>query len=69
MKTLFSKILLAQVIAVVLALLVVALLTRASLHRGFIDYLERQESVILKTLAPARTVAKAVVRLASNVLR
>ncbi len=53
MKTLFSKILLAQVIAVVLALLVVALLTRASLHRGFIDYLERQESVILKTLAPA----------------
>jgi two-component system sensor histidine kinase BaeS len=52
-KTLFSKIFLAQVITVVLALLVIALLSRYSLRQGFVDYLERQESTALKTLAPA----------------
>lgn len=53
MKTLFSKIFLAQVITVVLALLIIALFTRFSLRQGFVDYLERQESMALKTLAPA----------------
>jgi two-component system sensor histidine kinase BaeS len=52
-KTLFSKIFVAQVIAVVLALLVVTVLTRISLNRGFVDYLERQETAVLRTLAPA----------------
>ena len=52
-KTLFSKILLAQVITLVLALLVVMILTRVSLNRGFVDYLERQETAVLKTLSPA----------------
>ena len=41
MRTMFAKILLAQVITVVLALLVVMAITRASLSRGFIDFLER----------------------------
>lgn len=53
MKTLFSKILLAQVVTLVLALLVVMILTRVSLNRGFVDYLERQETSVLKTLSPA----------------
>lgn len=53
MKTMFSKILLAQVMMVVFALLVVTVLTRVSLHRGFMDYLETQETVVLGTLAPA----------------
>jgi two-component system sensor histidine kinase BaeS len=52
-KTLFSKIFFAQVITVGLALLVIALLTRVSLRQGFAEYLERQESTALKTLAPA----------------
>jgi two-component system sensor histidine kinase BaeS len=52
MRSLFAKILLAQVIAVVLALLVVVIITRASLDRGFIDFLERQESAVLEHLAP-----------------
>jgi two-component system sensor histidine kinase BaeS len=49
----FAKILLAQVITVVLALLVVMAITRASLSRGFIDFLERQESAVLDITAPA----------------
>jgi two-component system sensor histidine kinase BaeS len=53
MRSLFAKILLAQVIAVVLALLVVMLITRSSLDRGFIEFLERQESAVLESLAPA----------------
>jgi len=53
MKTLFAKILLAQVIAVLLALLVVMAITRASLNRGFIDFLERQEAAVLDITAPA----------------
>ena len=53
MKTVFSKILAAQVLTIILALLVVTILTRFSLNRGFMDYLERQETVVLGTLAPA----------------
>ena len=52
MKTLFSKILLAQVVAVALALIVVTVITRASLHQGFKEFLERQEATVLQTLAP-----------------
>lgn len=52
-KSLFTKILLAQVTAVVLALAVVTLITRSSLDRGFIDFLERQEAEVLDNLAPA----------------
>jgi len=52
-KSLFAKILLAQVTAVVLALAVVSLITRSSLDRGFIDFLERQEAEVLDYLAPA----------------
>ena len=52
-RSLFAKILLALVLAVVLALLVLVLLTRANLDRGFIDFLERQESAVLANLAPA----------------
>ena len=53
MKTLFSRILLAQVVAVVLALLVVTLITRVSLNRGFTGFLQQQESALLETIAPA----------------
>jgi len=53
MRTLFAKILLAQVITVLLALLVVMAITRASLNRGFIDFLERQEAAVLDITAPA----------------
>jgi two-component system sensor histidine kinase BaeS len=53
MRTLFAKILLAQVVTVVLALLVVMAITRASLNRGFIDFLERQEAAVLDITAPA----------------
>jgi two-component system sensor histidine kinase BaeS len=52
-KSLFAKILLAQVTAVVLALAVVTLITRSSLDRGIIDFLERQEAEVLDSLAPA----------------
>jgi len=55
MKTLFSKILLAQVVAVVLALIVVTVITRASLNQGFKEFLERQEATVLQTLAPVLT--------------
>ena len=53
MKSLFSRILLAQVIAVVLALVVVTLITRVSLNRGFQAFLDRQETTVLQTVAPA----------------
>jgi len=52
MRSLFAKILLAQVVAVALALVVVVIITRASLDRGFIDFLERQERGVLEHLAP-----------------
>lgn len=53
MKSLFAKILLAQVVAVVLGLLVVMFIARFSLDRGFINFLERQEGAVLGYLAPA----------------
>lgn len=53
MKSLFARILVAQVVAVLLALAVVMLVTRVSLGRGFIDFLERQEAEVLASLAPA----------------
>jgi two-component system sensor histidine kinase BaeS len=52
-RTLFSKILLAQVVSVLLALVVVTVITRASLNRGFKAFLEKQETAVLQTLAPA----------------
>jgi two-component system sensor histidine kinase BaeS len=52
MRTLFSKILLAQVVTVVLALIVVTVITRTSLNRGFKEFLEIQESTVLQTLVP-----------------
>jgi two-component system sensor histidine kinase BaeS len=55
MKTLFSRILFAQVVAVVLALLVVTLITRASLNLGFKSFLERQEASVLQNVAPTLT--------------
>lgn len=55
MKTLFSRILLAQVVAVVLALAVVTLITRASLNQGFKTFLHRQETATLQMIAPALT--------------
>ena len=53
MKTLFSRILLAQVVAVVLALAVVTLITRASLNQGFKAFLHQQESTALQNITPA----------------
>jgi two-component system sensor histidine kinase BaeS len=53
MRSLLAKILLAQVITVVLALLVVMSITRSSLNRGFVEFLERQEAGILNVTAPA----------------
>lgn len=53
MKTLFSRILVAQVVAVVLALIVVTVITRASMNRGFKAFLVKQETAVLQTLAPA----------------
>jgi two-component system sensor histidine kinase BaeS len=55
MKTLFSRILLAQVVAVVLALLVVTVITRASLTHGFRGFLEQQEAIVLQSVAPTLT--------------
>lgn len=52
MRSLLSKILLSLVISVVIALLVVVLITRTSLHRGMLDYIERQEAGQLEKLAP-----------------
>ena len=52
MKGLLTKILAAQVLSVLLALLVMVITVRVSVHRGFIDFLERQEAVVLADLAP-----------------
>ncbi|MFC1689197.1 ATP-binding protein [Pseudomonadota bacterium] len=52
MKTFFSRILVAQVIAVVLALLIVTVITRISLDRGFRVFLKAQETTVLETVAP-----------------
>lgn len=52
MKTLFSRILLAQLIVVLLALVVVTVITRASLGRSFKGFLETQEPNVLQTLVP-----------------
>ena len=47
MKRLFSKVLLAQVVTVVLALLIMAGITRAALTRGFVNFLQKQEMELL----------------------
>jgi len=52
MRGLLAKILAAQILSVVLALLVIVVATRVSLQQGFIDFLERQEAAVLDTLAP-----------------
>jgi two-component system sensor histidine kinase BaeS len=52
MKSLLSKILLSLMISVVIALLVVLLITRTSLHRGMLDYIEQQEAGQLEKLVP-----------------
>jgi len=52
MKTLFSRILLAQVVAVLLALVVATTITRASLTQNFKGFLETQEPNVLQTLVP-----------------
>lgn len=52
MKTMFSRILLAQVVSVLLALVVVTAITRASLNQGFKQFLKTQESSVLETLVP-----------------
>ncbi len=52
MKSLLSKILLSLLASVVIALVVVLLITRTSLHRGMLDYIERQETGQLEKLAP-----------------
>jgi two-component system sensor histidine kinase BaeS len=52
MKTLFSRILLAQVVAVLLALIVATAITRVSLGQRFKGFLETQEPNVLQTLVP-----------------
>lgn len=52
MKTLFSRILLAQVVAVVLALTVVTVITRVSLTLGFEAFLQQQEAAVLQQVVP-----------------
>ena len=53
MKGLLAKILAAQILSVLLALLVMVIAARVSLRQGFIDFLERQEAVVLADLGPA----------------
>lgn len=53
MKGLLAKILAAQIVSVLLALLVMVIAARVSLQQGFMDFLERQEAVVLDDLAPA----------------
>jgi two-component system sensor histidine kinase BaeS len=53
MKGLLAKILAAQILSVLLALLVMVIAARVSLQQGFIDFLERQEAVVLADLGPA----------------
>jgi two-component system sensor histidine kinase BaeS len=52
MKSLLSKILLSLLVSVVIALLVVLLITRTSLHRGMLDYIDQQEAGQLEKLVP-----------------
>ena len=52
MRSLLSKILLSLVISVVIALLVVVLITRISLSRGMVHFIEQQEAGQLEKLAP-----------------
>ncbi len=52
MRSLLSKILLSLVISVVIALLVVVLITRISLQRGMVHYIEQREVGQLEKLAP-----------------
>lgn len=52
MKTLFSRILLAQLVTVFLALVVVTAITRVTLTRSFKGFLETQEPNVLQTLVP-----------------
>jgi two-component system sensor histidine kinase BaeS len=52
MKGLLAKILAAQILSVLLALLVMVIAARVSLQQGFLDFLERQEAAVLDTLAP-----------------
>lgn len=55
MKNLLSKILLALLASVLIALAVVILLTRINMYRGMIEFIERQESSQLATLVPELT--------------
>lgn len=55
MKSLFVKFVAAQALTVLFALLVVAVITRSSLHRGFAEFLEQQELSVLDRLTPALT--------------
>ncbi|MGD2129063.1 MAG: ATP-binding protein [Lysobacterales bacterium] len=52
MRSLLSKILLAQAVTVLIALVVVIVITRYSLNQGFLEFLERQEGAVLQNLAP-----------------
>jgi len=52
MRGLLAKILLAMVISVTVALIVVFLITRVSLQRGLVNYIENQEAVQLQKIAP-----------------
>lgn len=52
MKSFFTKILVYQVIAVIVALIVVAVITRVSLNRGFRDFLQTQEIAVLEAGVP-----------------
>jgi two-component system sensor histidine kinase BaeS len=52
MKSFFTKILVYQVIAVIVALIVVAVITRVSLNRGFRDFLQTQETAVLEAGVP-----------------
>ncbi len=52
MKGLLAKILLSMVISVTVALIVVFLITRVSLQRGLVSYIENQEAVQLQRIAP-----------------
>jgi len=52
MKSFFTKILVAQVIAVVVALIVMAVIARVSLNKGFREFLQAQETSVLENVAP-----------------
>ena len=52
MRGLLAKILLSMVISVTVALIIVFLITRVSLQRGLVNYIENQEAVQLQKIAP-----------------